>query len=160
VSALRIGHVEVTIDGSHVVLVGRIDEATPLGELAEHLAPGDVTIDASGVSFVNSVGLREWMRLVRALSARGAVTLQRVADPLMTQMNLISEFSGRVRIASFHAPYVCPKCGAEAAPLVDVDAHLQALAALQPPPFTCSECGTAMELGDLPERYLSIFRGK
>ena len=157
-SSSRLGNLDVHIEGARLRLSGRIDEASPVGDLAARLPPGPIIIDTGGVEFVNSVGLREWMRLVRTLSAQGTVTLERVADPLMTQMNLISEFSGQVRIASFHAPYVCPACGAEANPLVDVDANAQALAALKPPPIPCPECGAAMELGDFPERYLSIFQ--
>ena len=30
---------------------------------------------------------------------------------------------------------------------------------VQAPKLPCEECGAAMELGDFPERYLSIFRG-
>jgi hypothetical protein len=53
---------------------------------------------------------------------------------------------------------VCPACGAEGSPLVDAIAHAAALRALIAPPVACAECGAAMELGDFPERYLSIFK--
>ena len=65
-----------------------------------------------------------------------------------------------MHIVSFHAQYVCPACGAEPSPLVDAAAHALALAAMRAPALPCPECGAAMELGDFPERYLSIFRGK
>ncbi len=154
---MRIGRLDIEITGSRAVLVGRIDDASPLGELAAKLPPGDVVIDTGGVTFVNSVGMREWIRLVRALKPRGTVTLERVADILMAQMNLIPEFAG-TRITSVHAQYVCPACGAEAAPLVDAVANAAALAKLQAPKLPCPECKTPMDLADFPERYLSIFR--
>ena len=157
-SSQRIGRLEIRIAGSRVTFAGRIDDASPLGELASQIPPGDVAIDCGGVAFVNSFGMREWLHLVRALSDRGEVTLERVADVLMTQMNLFSEFRARVRIASFHAQYLCPACGAEAVPLVDAIAHAEALAAMRPPPIPCGECGAPMELADFPERYLGVLR--
>jgi predicted RNA-binding Zn-ribbon protein involved in translation (DUF1610 family) len=157
---MKLGRLDVTIDGSRVTLAGRIDDSSPIGELASQLPAGPVTIDTSGVTFVNSIGMREWMRLVRALRDRGPVTLERVADVLIAQMNIIPDLASGVRVVSFHAQYVCPACGAEAAPLVDAIAHAAELAQLRAPRLPCPECGAAMELGDFPERYLTVFRRK
>jgi len=155
---VKIGRLDAEVHGARLVLAGRIDDAAgALGELIGHLPAGDVVIDTSGVTFVNSIGMREWMRLVRALRGRGAVTFERVADVLMTQMNLIPEFKG-VAIASFHAQYVCPSCGNEATPLLDVATHGAQLRQMTAPKLPCPECGSAMDLGDFPERYLSLFR--
>jgi len=151
---------DVQIAGNRVALVGRLDDAFSHAELIPRIAPGDVVIDTGGVVFVNSIGMREWMRLVRALRERGRVTLERVADVLMAQMNLMSGLASSVTVVSFHAPYVCPACGGEGAPLVDAVAHASALSAMQAPPVPCPECGAAMELGDFPERYLSMFRAE
>jgi predicted RNA-binding Zn-ribbon protein involved in translation (DUF1610 family) len=157
---MKLGRLDVTIDGSRLTLAGRIDDSSPIGELASQLPAGPVTIDTAGVTFVNSIGMREWMRLVRALRDRGAVTLERVADVLITQMNIIPDLATSVRVVSFHAQYVCPACGAETAPLVDAVAHAADLAQLRAPRLPCPECGAAMELGDFPERYLTVFRRK
>jgi hypothetical protein len=154
---LQLGRLEARIDGSRVALAGRLDDASPLGEIVPLLPPGDVVFDCGGITFVNSYGMREWTRLVRALSGRGVLTLERVADPLMAQMNLIPDFATRVRITSFHAQYVCPACGAEAVPLIDAVAHAADLAAMRVPTFPCEECFAEMELADFPERYLGLF---
>lgn len=143
---------ETTIAGNRITIVGRIDDAARLQALASNVPAGEVVIDTEGVTFVNSVGMREWIRLVRAL--KGRVRLERVADVLMTQMNLIAELAGAVTISSFHAQYVCPACGHEGAPLVEVTGRMAAMPAL-----ACPECGSAMELADFPERYLMIFQG-
>ena len=50
--------------------------------------------------------------------------------------------------------------GAEAAPVVDAVANAAALKKLEVPRLPCPECSTPMELGDFPERYLSIFQNK
>jgi len=160
--ALRFGRLDVQITpgeggGAQVTLVGRLDDTSLLGELAGQIPAGAVVIDCGGITFVNSYGIREWVRLLRALEDRGPITLAAVADALMTQMNLLPEIARRVRIASFHAQYVCPACGAEAVPLVDAVANAADLAELRMPPVACPECGAEMELGDFPERYLNIF---
>ena len=150
----------IAVTGNRVALGGRIDDSAKLSELAAKLPAGPVTIDTDGVTFINSIGMREWIRLVRALRERGShVTLTRVADVLMTQLNLMAEMAKSVEVASFHAPYACPACGAETSPIVEVGVHAALLRQLQAPRLPCPECGAAMELGDFPERYLSIFRG-
>jgi DNA-directed RNA polymerase subunit RPC12/RpoP len=144
--------------GSRVTMKGRIDDSAPISQLAETLAGNMVTIDTDGVTFVNSIGVREWMRLLRGLAARSvAVRLERVADVLLTQMNMIPDAKGAATILSFHAQYVCNACGAEAAPVIDAIAHAALLSQLKAPQAACDECGAAMELGDYAERYLSIF---
>ena len=151
---------DIAITGNVVALRGRIDDSAQLGQLVAQLPAGPVVIDTDGVTFVNSIGMREWLRMMRGLRARGeAITLVRVADVLMTQLNLIPELAKSATIASFHAQYVCPACGAEASPILEVAAHAAQLRQLQAPALPCSECGAAMELGDFPERYLSVFRG-
>jgi predicted RNA-binding Zn-ribbon protein involved in translation (DUF1610 family) len=155
---MKLGRLDAEISGSRLVLAGRIDDsAAALGDLVRHLPAGDVVIHTGGVTFVNSIGMREWMRVIRALRERGKVTFEAVADVLITQMNLIPEFKG-VDIASFHAQYLCPKCGNEATPLVDVATYGAELRAMRAPKLPCPECGAAMDLGDFPERYLSLFR--
>jgi predicted RNA-binding Zn-ribbon protein involved in translation (DUF1610 family)/anti-anti-sigma regulatory factor len=148
---------DVQVTGARAVLVGRIDDTAQLADVATRLPAGDVALDTSGVTFVNSIGMREWVRLIRVLRDRGTVTLEAVSEVLMVQMNLLAEFGGgAVRIASFHAAYVCPACGYEAAPLVDAIAHAAELRELRMPRLPCPECGAAMELADFPERYLSV----
>jgi hypothetical protein len=151
------GRLDIEITPGRLVLSGRIDDASPLGELAPKIPAGDLAIDTDGVTFINSIGMREWMRLVRALRERGNVTFERVADVLITQMNLRPEFSG-VTIRSFHAQYVCPACGSESAPLVDAVEHADDLKWMVAPKLPCPECQKPMDLADFPERYLSLFK--
>ena len=155
--SFRTGKLEVKLRGSRALFVGRLDETVQLGGLVEQLPPGDAVIDAAGITFVNSVGMREWIRLIRALRDRGPLTLEAVSEVLITAMNLISQFRG-VRITSFHATYVCPACGHETKQLIDAEAQAVSLRKMQVPAMPCPECRAAMELGDYPERYLSIFR--
>jgi len=155
----RLGRLDVELAGNRIALTGRLDEGAVLGELVGRVPPGEVVIDTGGVTFINSIGTCEWMRFLRALRGRGGtIVLERVADVLMTQMNLVADLAAGAEIRSFHAQYLCPACGAEHAPLVDAIAHRDALKTMQAPRVPCPECGAQMDLGDFPERYLSIFK--
>jgi len=157
VTAVKLGRLEAELSPGRVVLRGRIDDSSPLGELAAQVAPGNVVVDTDGVTFINSIGMREWMRFVRTLKARGRVTYERVAAVLITQMNMLPEFDGSA-ITSFHAQYECGACGAEAVLLVDAVAHAEELRGMRAPKLPCPECGQPMALADFPERYLSVFK--
>jgi hypothetical protein len=154
----RTHKLDVRVEGARAVLAGRIGDGCSFDALIASLPAGDVAIDSDGVTFVSSIGMRALILLVRALRARGTVTFERVADVVMTQLNLIPELATSVRIVSFHAPYACPKCGAEGSPVIDALEHAASLRALIAPRPPCHECGAAMELADFPERYLGCFR--
>jgi hypothetical protein len=157
VKTFRTGKLEVELRGSRAVFVGRLDESVLLGDLVDQLPPGDAVIDAAGINFVNAIGMREWIRLMRALRDRGPVTLEAVSEVLITQMNLISQFRG-IRILSFYTSFICPSCGHQATQLIDAVAQAQALRQMRMPAVPCPECRATMELADHPERYVTIFR--
>jgi predicted RNA-binding Zn-ribbon protein involved in translation (DUF1610 family) len=145
---------------NRIVLEGRIADGASLVHVAREHPPGPVTIDTDAVTFVNSAGMRELVRFVRALREAGhEVVMERVADVLMTQLNMIEELARSVTVTSFHAQYVCPACGAESDPLVDAREHARLLREMKAPRLPCPECGAAMDLGDFPERYLGVFKG-
>ena len=157
-TGFRTGRLDVRVAGARATLAGRIDDVAQLGALATLLPAGDVVLDLAGVTFINSIGMREWVRLIRVLRDRGTVTLAAVSDVLIVQLNMIAEFRGSVQIASFHAGYVCPACGREATLLIDAVGHAAVLRAMAAPRLPCPECGAAMELADFPERYFGIFQ--
>jgi ABC-type transporter Mla MlaB component/DNA-directed RNA polymerase subunit RPC12/RpoP len=144
---------------NRIVLEGRIADGASLTQVPRLYAPGPVRIDTDAVTFVNSAGMRELVRFIRTLRESGhEIVMERVADVLMTQINMLEELARSVSVASFHAQYVCPACGAESAPIVDVAQHRALLRTLQAPRLPCPECGSQMDLGDFPERYLSVFK--
>ena len=153
------GRLSITQSGDRITLRGRLDDAAPLSSLATNELSRQLVLDTGGITFVNSIGIREWMRLLRTLQEAGIkVVLENVADVLITQMNMIPEARGEATIASFHALYACEGCGAEATPLVEVAPHRAELMAMKAPSMVCGECGGRMELGDYPERYLTVFK--
>jgi anti-anti-sigma regulatory factor len=155
------GKLEVAISGDasarRVILTGRIDEAAHLDMLVDELAAKEVVIDTAGVFFMNSVGVRDWIRLLRGLDQKGSrVVLEGCSEPLVAQLNLIPNARGRASVASLHAPYLCDGCGLDTAMLLSVETHAHELRAMKPPVLRCPECGASMHLADLPERYFTF----
>ena len=155
------GKLEVRVDGDatarRVTLSGRIDEAAHLDALVADVVAAEVTIDTGGVFFLNSIGVRDWMRLLRGLDQKGArVVLEACSEPLVAQLNLIPNARGKALVSSLHAPYLCDGCGLDTAMLLAVAAHAAELRAMKPPVLRCPECGAAMHLADLPERYFTF----
>jgi hypothetical protein len=149
----------MTIDaqGDVLVLAGAIDEAAVLHELISRAESGRLALDLGSVTFINSLGVRDWIRMQAAAQKAGiAVELRRVAEPLVHQLNMIIATRGNATVASFFAPYACDACGREDSLLIDAGMHAAGLARMEPPPMTCPECGAPMAFNDFPERYFSF----
>ena len=138
-------------------LSGAIDETATLPELLGHARGGRLVLDLAGVTFINSLGVRDWIRMQQAAQQQGIqLELRRVSEPIVHQLNMIIATRGNARVTSFYAPYACDACGREDSLLVDTVAHAERLARLDPPPQVCSECGAPMAFNDFPERYFSF----
>jgi len=149
-------HVDTAATGE-LALSGSIDETASLPALISRAHSGRLVIDLAGVSFINSLGVRDWIRMQQAAQqAKVAVELRRVSEPLVHQLNMIVATRGDAHVSSFYAPYACDACGREDSLLVDAVAYGDRLARLDPPPQTCSECGAQMAFNDFPERYFSF----
>ena len=149
--------ISVESRGDAVVIDGSIDETSGLVDLLSHARDRRLVLDLGGVAFINSLGVRDWMRLQAAAQRAGiALELRRVAEPLIHQLNVIIATRGGARVASFFAPYACDACGREDSLLIDAVAHAQALARLEPPAMPCADCGAEMAFNDFPERYFSF----
>jgi anti-anti-sigma regulatory factor len=145
----------ITPGPGQLVLAGSIDESSELDKLLGYAQNGALVLDLAGVTFINSLGVRDWIRMLAAAAQRNiTVELRRVSEPVIHQLNMI--VATRTRTHSFYAPYACDGCGREESMLVDVDAHGPQLANLVPPAMSCPECGAAMAFNDFPERYFSF----
>jgi anti-anti-sigma regulatory factor len=143
-----------TSDGGHLVTMsGQVDERSSIADYTGMLE-GSVILDLEKVSFINSVGVRDWIRTLRELRERGvAVTLRRCSEAIVHQMNMIVEVRAGAEIESFFAPYECEDCGYEASMQLDAREHRELLARREAPVLGCAECGGSMTFSELGERY-------
>ncbi|MEJ7599606.1 MAG: hypothetical protein WKG01_16990 [Kofleriaceae bacterium] len=151
------GRMTITDAGDGLVLAGSIDETAALHELLGRARGGRLALDLAGITFINSLGVRDWIRMQAVAQQHGLVVeLRRVAEPLVHQLNMIIATRGNAIVTSFYAPYACDACGREESLLVDALANADRLRQLDPPLMTCPECGNAMAFNDFPERYFSF----
>jgi anti-anti-sigma regulatory factor/predicted RNA-binding Zn-ribbon protein involved in translation (DUF1610 family) len=153
------GRMTIDAQGDALVIGGAIDEAAALHELVARAQASRLTLDLAAVTFINSLGVRDWIRMqAAAQKAQIAVELRRVAEPLVHQLNMIIATRGNAAVTSFFAPYACDNCGREESLLIDAVQNAAALAKMQSPPMTCPECGSQMAFNDFPERYFSFLQ--
>ena len=147
----------VTEQGDALAIAGAIDETAALPELLARARGGRLVLDLAAVTFINSLGVRDWIRMQAAAQQAGlAVELRRVSEPLIHQLNMIIAARGTAQITSFFAPYACDTCGREESLLIEVAPHRDRLLRLEPPAMACPECAAQMVFNDFPERYFSF----
>ncbi|KAB2906899.1 MAG: hypothetical protein F9K40_05760 [Kofleriaceae bacterium] len=137
-----------------LVLAGRIDERAHIADLAATIDEPALAIDLEGVTYINSLGVRDWVTFLRTLATRNvALTLERCAEVMVLQMNMIVDARGTARVSSFYAPFACDACGWEGAKLVTTD-EVQPIVALGRAPETeCPDCKQEARFADFIDRY-------
>lgn len=148
--------VRMTCDvrGNHLTLAGAIDENANLPRLLDHEKDGRLVIDLGAITFINSLGIRQWIRMQQAAAAANVrLELLRVAEPIVHQLNIMPAARGVSIVTSFFATYVCDDCDNENQMLLDVRTHGADLAKLRAPAMKCPECQRDMELAEAPELY-------
>jgi hypothetical protein len=144
----------ITTEPGRATLVGIIDERADLLPVLEASAGGMLVVDLADVTFINSLGIRHWMRFIAAAQQRGLrLRLRRVSEPMVQQMNMIEAARGGAELESFFAPYGCDGCGREDTVLLDTANHAALISRSTAPGIPCPECAKIMTLQDLPQRY-------
>ena len=142
--------------GNTIFISGVIDENADLSSLLQEPAP--LSIDFSGVTRINSVGLRSWMRFMALwgdkplnyLECPIAVTDQIIIIPALRgiKKQVATVLSGLI-------PYDCPSCKHQADIRID---RSQVVPAMDPDLKSpkCPVCSKPMEL--VNQDQLDIFR--
>jgi predicted RNA-binding Zn-ribbon protein involved in translation (DUF1610 family) len=137
-----------------LTLAGRIDERARLADLVATVAPGPLVIDLAEVTYINSLGVRDWVSFLRRLAGNGVeVTFDRCADVMVLQMNMITDARGKATVRSFFAPFACDGCGWEGASLVVTDEVAPDVVAGRTPEAVCPDCGQKARFADFVDRY-------
>jgi anti-anti-sigma regulatory factor len=144
----------VTRSPGRLVLAGRIDERAHIGDLAASVTENVLAIDLAGVTYINSLGVRDWVNFLRTLARRDVqLTLERCAEVMVLQMNMIVDARGTARVASFFAPFACDACGWEGAKLVTTDDVQPMVSVGRSPETECPDCAKPARFADFVDRY-------
>ena len=147
----------VVPNADQVLLAGQIDESAKLTELVALAKNGRLVLDLAGITFINSIGVREWCYMQQAAAkAKVAIELRRVAEPLVHQLNIVPAARGVSIVSSFYAPYECDECDREFMMLLDVRTYGADLAKMRAPSLKCPDCEEELVFGHPPELYFTF----
>lgn len=138
-----------------VVIKGDITEATSFRDLLPVMV-GRVDFDVSQVTYINSLGVREWVEFLRQAPIQG-YEFHACSIPFVIQASLVEDFVGRGTVTSFFAPYHCEDCDLQEERLLQ-SATILASDELAPPVFNCPNCDGTLEFDDIPRRYFAFLR--
>jgi hypothetical protein len=114
-----------------------------------------IVIDVSGIRFITSFGVRQWLRAMSSLPATARVYLAGCQRIFVEQLNMILNFGGRGQILTLLAPYRCTACGNESDEVLDAVAHGKYIVAGQLPDLACKKCNGRLSLDEMPETYFA-----
>src|SRR5262249_58920428 len=90
---------------------GVSDEDNELTDLTDRIPAGTTVIDLGEIERINSCGVRDWVNwLTKVEKGGGRVVLVECSPAIVSQINLVNNFTGQGVVKSFFAPYFCPNC--------------------------------------------------
>lgn len=141
-----------TEQGLTVDLNGTIEENVNFEQLIGPFA-GELTVKCRAITRINSVGVKTWMRYFLSLRSQGkSFKFTEVPQPVVDQLNMISNFACGGEVASVLLPFSCMKCQNEF--VANIETKELRATGRQVPNVKCekSECGARFD--DDPAEYL------
>ncbi len=138
-------------DRTVVLMYGEITEAVSFGELTK--LNGRVVLDLAGVRRINSFGVRELLNFFDGLQRTCQLEAERCSTAIVTQLNMLPEFTRNLKVRSILAPMECPRCTHEQEVAVEMTTTGRRPTL---PPTSCDRCHTAMQLAEPEERYFAF----
>lgn len=148
---------KITKEGkTQICLKGVIDEDTDFTDIKKEQGP--IHLNLSGITGINSLGIRMWVNFWRELSSTPVFYIE-CPPVIVRQMSMIPSFSGHAQVLSVYAPYVCNDCETEQLVLISSE-QLMSNPPQIPETLTCNQCKVGeMELDGSPRQYFSFKRG-
>ncbi len=143
-------------------LRGVVDEDTTF-ESIETESDAILIFDLSGVSLINSMGIRNWVNWFKANPTK-RLTFRNCSKPIVDQVNALEGFLPQGSIVeSFFVPFHCENCGHSDRTLFrkgheftmgTADAKPQ----VRPPHMKCAKCGSEMEMDIIEAKYFRFLK--
>jgi hypothetical protein len=142
--------IRATESFTEVSLSGVIDESADFAPMVE--LEGKLRVSLQGVRRFNSVGIREWIDVVRELAQRTQLVFIECPPQVIDQLNMIQGFLGHARVESFFGMMECENCATSEAVLFrtrDIKDNDIAI-----PEVRCKQCNRVTELDEIEDQYL------
>ena len=122
---------------------------------------GETILDLSAVRSLNSCGIREWIRWIKAAPTSARLVLKECPKVVVDQINMVDGFLPKgTRIQSFMVPYYCEACEKVKSVLFKEGehyAHGKMKSTL--PPVSCDQCQQPMEWDVIESKYFKFLQG-
>jgi anti-anti-sigma regulatory factor len=135
-----------------VKLVGSMEEQV---NLETQIGPvdADLIVNCRGVTRINSVGVKMWMRYFQNLREQGRrFKFMECSPAIVEQLNLISNFSCGGEVESILLPFSCVKCKSDF--VANMATKELKKAQLLIPAVKCEKPECAATFDDDPDEYL------
>lgn len=145
------------VDQKKVKISGIIDEFSDFSNLFNNDLE-EIWIDFSGISRINSSGIREWVQAVMKSTSR--LFMVNCSAVIIDQFSMIPECVGKNgQVVSFYVHYICDHCDHELQEVLtvgkDADSDTVFNEERESP---CPACGGVMELDHNPDTYFSFLK--
>ena len=147
--------IKITKDGdkTRVFLTGVIDEDSVLGHIEKIQTP--IILNFKGLTGLNSVGIRIFMKTLEVVSSRG-LYFEECPAIVVRQMSMVPMFMGKAKVLSVYAPFVCVACEAEKMILLSQEKFANGKLDL-PANLDCEYCKQGkMEFDGNPAKYFAF----
>ena len=146
---------EITHKGSDTLieLSGHINEDSDLSAMKE-LAGENLTLDLSGITLINSCGIRDWIEFQKENFKFSTVKYQKCPQVIIEQMNIVAGFiHPEGIIESFFAPYYNESSDQEVKLLLTPSEVIDGKA-----PFKKDDTGVDLEFDDIEAQYFNFLK--
>jgi ABC-type transporter Mla MlaB component len=136
-----------------LLLRGEITEVSEFAAIQEKI-DGGVRIDTSGISRVNSCGVREWITFMESLAKKGhAVELENCSPAIVRQLSMIVNAKGSAQVRSILVPYYCETCDDNR----EVPCQIRGRRVVDFAEIAiCPKCKNEMEFDDMKQAYFAF----
>src|SRR6185312_6320787 len=119
-----------------------------------------VILDLSGVTAINSVGIREWIKWVKAFPTTVQLSVRQCPKIIVDQINMVAGFlPPGTRIESFYVPYYSESTGNEKMVLFEHGKEFKDGGAIDFPAEVKDDSGEPMEMDVIEAKYFKFLKG-
>lgn len=146
-------------EGSKLALkvAGQVDEDANF-QPVDVGASKEVVLDLDAVTAINSVGIREWIKWVKAFPASVKLSVRKCPKIIVDQINMVAGFlPPGTTIESFYVPYYADATGSEKMVLFTNGKEFTG-GNLQAPAEVKDDSGEAMEMDVIEAKYFKFLK--
>lgn len=138
-------------------IAGVIDEDNELVPLEGQLGGGPMVLDLGEIERINSCGVRDWVNWLGRIEKIGArLVFVNCSPAIVSQINLVHNFTANGIVKSFYAPYFCPRCKKEKLLRLEARDLAKSAPIAKAPTCRCDECDGVMDFDEMEESYFAF----